>query len=162
MNEGVKNHMKRQLSKAYKQLSSRVCLVREKAPVKEIQLNTSDAVYRFVRDDLCSCDREKMLSILLTAKNTVIGVETVSIGVLDQCLITPRELFKSAILSNACGIIICHNHPSGSLEPSYQDKDLTKAIQRAGELLSIELRDHLIVTDRGYYSFMSETVKEVK
>ena len=153
--------MKQPGNKTYGQLTCRVCLVRDRPPVEEIQLSSPDAVYCFVRDDLCSCDREKLISILLTAKNTVIGVETVAVGTLDCCIITPRELFKSAILANAHAIVICHNHPSGNPEPSSQDKDLTQNIKKAGEILAIELRDHLIISDKGYYSFMAETAKEV-
>jgi DNA repair protein RadC len=149
------------VNKKYKKLTCRVYLVKEKPFAEEVQLNSADAVFMLVRDDLCSSDRERFLSILLTAKNTVIGIETVSIGVLDSCAVTPRELFKSAILANAASIIVCHNHPSGSLEPSWHDKELTRSIRQAGELLGIDLKDHLIVSPKGYYSIVHDTVKEV-
>lgn len=137
-------------------------LVKEKPPAAEVKLNCSEEVFNLVRDDLGTCDREKMVSILLTAKNNVIGIETVSIGVLTSCPVTPRELFKSAILANAASIIICHNHPSGSLEPSWHDRELTRSIEQAGKLLGIELKDHLIISPVGYYSILQDTTKEVK
>jgi DNA repair protein RadC len=64
----------------------------------------------------------------------------------------PTEIFKVAILSNALGIVLCHNHPSGTLEPSPDDTEFTHSVRRAGELMGIELFDHLIITDSGFTS----------
>jgi len=89
---------------------------------------------------------------MLTVKNDLIGVETVSIGSIVSSSITPRDVFKSSILANACGIIICHNHPSGSLIPSKEDIEITKQLIEAGELLGIKVLDHLIVSNQGYKS----------
>ena len=97
-------------------------------------------------------DREMLLSIMLTVKNDLIGVETVSIGSVTASTTTPREIFKSAILANAVSIVICHNHPSGELEPSPEDIKLTKQLIHAGELLGIKVLDHLIISNQGYKS----------
>jgi len=89
---------------------------------------------------------------MLTVKNDLIGVETVSIGSIISANMAPRDVFKSAILANAVAIIICHNHPSGSLIPSDSDIALTKQIVEAGELLGIKVLDHLVVSNKGYKS----------
>ena len=97
-------------------------------------------------------DREMLLSIMLTVKNDLIGVETVSIGSITASTTTPRDIFKSAILANAVAIIVCHNHPSGELVPSKNDIEITKQLIAAGELLGIKVLDHLIVSNQGYKS----------
>lgn len=98
-------------------------------------------------------DREHLVALHLNARNELISTETVSIGSLTAALVSPREVFKGAILANAAGIILAHNHPSGSQEPSPEDKETTKRIARAGDLMGIPLLDHLIVADSGFYSF---------
>ena len=75
-----------------------------------------------------------------------------SIGTVNVSLAEPREIFKHSILNNAAGIILVHNHPSGDCEPSREDRRLTKRIEKCGELLGIEMYDHVIIGD-GYYSF---------
>jgi DNA repair protein RadC len=136
----------------YKQLMCRVCLVREGNPSKGHTIGKPGDVFNLVKDELGKSDREMFLSILLTTRNTVIGIEIVSIGTLNCSLVTPRELFKSAILANASSLIICHNHPSGDTEPSDEDIKITKRLHEAGKLLNIELLDHIIV---GHNSFLS-------
>ena len=91
---------------------------------------------------------------MLTVKNDLIGVETVSIGSITASTTTPRDIFKSAILANAVAIILCHNHPSGNLKPSDSDVELTRQLVDAGELLGIKVLDHLIVSNRGYRSLI--------
>ena len=113
--------------------------------------NRSDA-YELVKDELVNSDREMLLSIMLTVKNDLIGVETVSIGSITASTTTPRDVFKSAILANAVAIIVCHNHPSGELVPSNGDIKITKQLIAAGELLGIKVLDHLIVSNQGYKS----------
>jgi len=138
-------------------LEFRICLVRENTkPSKEIEISNAEDVYSIVKEELTSADREIFLSILLTTKNTVIGVETVCVGTLNSTIITPREVFKSAILANAASIIVCHNHPSGNLTPSNEDLKLTSCLSQAGELLQINLLDHLIVSHQGFKSLKHE------
>ena len=144
--------MKPRFSSKYKGINCRVYLVREKGPHKEITLNSPDSVYELVKDELASSDREKILSVLLTTKNTLIGVETIGIGTLSCTVTSPREVFKSAVLANADSIILCHNHPSGCLEPSREDIKLTENLSIAGDILGITVKDHLIVTNQGYRS----------
>jgi DNA repair protein RadC len=129
-----------------------VCLVRENTSNEIVKINNESDVYELVKDELVNSDREMLLSVMLTVKNDLIGVETVSIGSITASTTTPRELFKSAILANAVAIIVCHNHPSGELVPSKNDIEITKQLIAAGELLGIKVLDHLIVSNQGYKS----------
>ncbi len=129
-----------------------MCLVSENTGDEIIKINNESAVYELVKDELATSDREILLSVMLTVKNDLIGVETVSIGSIISANIAPRDVFKSAILANAVAIIVCHNHPSGDLNPSDSDIELTKQIVEAGELLGIKVLDHLIVSNKGYKS----------
>jgi DNA repair protein RadC len=89
----------------------------------------------------------------LTTYNKVIGFEVVSIGSLTESVIHPREVFKSAIVHNARSIVLVHNHPSGDSAPSEEDRKITEVLKQAGALLGINVLDHLIVGDDGYFSF---------
>ena len=93
-------------------------------------------------------DREQVIAILVDTKNGVVGVNVVSVGDLSSCVVHPREVFKAAILANAASIILAHNHPSGDPTPSPEDIAVTRRIAEAGQILGIELLDHIIVGDR--------------
>ena len=144
--------MKPKFNDNYKGIKCRVYLVREGENDEVIKLNNSSDVYELVKDELSNSDREILLSVMLTSKNQLIGVETVSIGSISATSMSPREVFKSAILANAVGIILCHNHPSGELTPSKEDIQITKLLVDAGKLLGIKVLDHLIVSNKGYHS----------
>ncbi len=144
--------MKPRFNQNYKGIRCRVCLVRENTSDEVIKINESSDIFELVKDELAGSDREMLLSVMLTSKNHLIGVETVTIGSINATIITPRDIFKSAILANAVSIIVCHNHPSGSLEPSGSDIEITKHLIEAGELLGIKVLDHLIVSNQGYKS----------
>jgi DNA repair protein RadC len=101
-------------------------------------------------------DRETMIVMALNTRNRIIGVNTVSIGTLDSALCHPREVFKFAILANANQIMLAHNHPSGDTTPSSDDIELTKRLVKAGELIGIELTDHVIIGFDGDYLSMRE------
>ena len=83
------------------------------------------------------------------------AIEVVSIGTVNAALAEPREIFKHAILANATGIVMVHNHTSGRCVPSSEDMEMTKRIEKAGNILGIPLMDHIIVGD-GYFSFQTE------
>ncbi len=132
----------------------KIQLVRETKPIKEYRIKTPDDVYRLVKDELTTLDREVFLVISLNTRNKVLGVNTVSVGSLNANLVHPREVFKPAILLNASSIILLHNHPSGEVEPSKDDIEKTDGLARAGRLLGIEVVDHLIVGNNRFYSFL--------
>ena len=146
--------MKPNFNQNYKGIRCRVCLIREGASDEVIKINNSADVYELVKEELVLSDREMLLSVMLTVKNDLIGVETVSMGSITASTVAPRDVFKSAILANAVAIIVCHNHPSGELDPSINDIAITKQLMEAGDLLGIKVLDHLIVSDRGYKSLI--------
>jgi len=96
--------------------------------------------------------KEHLVGLYLNAQNKLLHKETISIGSLNTTRSTPREIFYPAITHLALGLILVHNHPSGSLDPSDEDVAFTRAIARAGEMLGIELFDHLILSSQGYTS----------
>ncbi len=108
-----------------------------------------DAVLPYYR----GADREILSVLCLDAQNQPTCFNVASIGALNTTRTRPAEILKAAILSNALGLVLIHNHPSGELEPSPEDIEFTRAMQRACELIGIELYDHLIVTDDGFTSF---------
>ena len=144
--------MKPKFNQNYKGIRCRVYLVRESDGDEVITIKNSNDAYELVKEELVNSDRERFLSIMLTVRNHLIGVETAYIGSIQACIISPRDLFKSAILANASGVILCHNHPSGDLEPSSSDLEITRNLIQAGELLGIKVLDHLIVSSQGYRS----------
>lgn len=97
--------------------------------------------------------KEHFVVFFLDTRNQEIRREVVSIGTLNYSLVHPREVFEPAVKNLAASIIVAHNHPSGSLEPSDEDLSLTKRLSQAGRLLGIELLDHVIVTKEGFMSF---------
>jgi DNA repair protein RadC len=145
-------YMKPNFNNNYKGIRCRVYLVRENQSDEVVAIHNPDAAYELVKDELVSSDREMLLSVMITSKNQLIGVETVSIGSICATTMSPRDVFKSAILANAVSIILCHNHPSGCLIPSDADIQMTKQFVKAGELLGIKVLDHLIVSDQGFKS----------
>jgi DNA repair protein RadC len=150
------DNLKPKFSRRYKGMECRVYLVRENPSRKPIVINGPDDIYKLVRDEMASSDRETLLSILLNGMNAVIGIETVSAGGLNSCIVSLREVFKSAILANAAAIVLCHNHVSGNLEPSEEDLKITQKMVEAGELLGIRVHDHLIISHEGYRSIMDK------
>jgi DNA repair protein RadC len=142
--------MKPNFNHNYRGIKCRVCLVRDGTCDEVIKINEPSDAYELVKEELVNSDREMFLSIMLTVKNVLIGVETVCIGSIVAITVTPRDVFKCAILANAVAIIVCHNHPSGELVPSINDIAITKQLVSAGELLGIKVLDHLIVSNQGY------------
>ena len=96
---------------------------------------------------------EEFKILLLNRSNAVLGILAVSKGGVSGTVTDVRIVFQAALKSNASGIIVCHNHPSGNLNPSESDTKITQKIKEAGNLLDIQLLDHLIINDEDYYSF---------
>ncbi|MBT4285856.1 MAG: JAB domain-containing protein, partial [Deltaproteobacteria bacterium] len=84
--------------------------------------------------------------------------QVISIGILNKSLVHPREVFVPALERRAAAIVLCHCHPSGDPKPSTQDKEITKRLVEVGKLIGINVLDHLIIGDNGYYSFVDEDV----
>ena len=135
----------------------RVTLVRENRAVPPSSpLNTSVIAATVLRPLFAGLDREQFLVCGLDAKHHIIGVNIVSIGSLTLAIVHPREVFKPLILMNASAWICGHNHPSGDITPSPEDRVLTSRLRQGADLLGISLLDHLILTDEDCYSFADQ------
>lgn len=117
------------------------------------KIETPFDAYVLLKNFLEDSDREKLLVVCLDTKNQPINICTVSVGTLNSSLVHPREIFKTAILSNSNQIMLAHNHPSGISAPSNEDKAMTSRIKDAGVILGIELIDHIIIGSNEYFSF---------
>ena len=99
--------------------------------------------------------QEAFICITLDGAHQVVKVRMITVGILNRTIIHPRELFVGAIEDHAAAVILCHNHPSGNLEPSREDRDITYRMRDAGELLGIQVLDHIIIgKGETYYSFL--------
>lgn len=98
--------------------------------------------------------QEHFLAVTINGANEVLNVRVVSIGLIDRSPVHPREVFADAVAERASGIIVAHNHPAGSLEPSLADTEITKQLKEAGKYVGIELLDHVIFNRVGYFSFL--------
>ena len=96
--------------------------------------------------------KEYFLSLHLDGKNRIMVVDICSVGSLNQSIVHPREVFKTALLSSAAAIILIHNHPTGDTTPSSEDREVTRRLQEAGTLLGIKVLDHIVIGD-DYFSF---------
>jgi DNA repair protein RadC len=99
---------------------------------------------------------EVFVMATIDVRNKVTGLFEVSTGTLNSSLVTPREVFKRAILQNAAGIVLGHNHPSGNIDASSDDINITKKLIKSGKILGVNVVDHIIVGNEGNYSSMKE------
>jgi len=118
-----------------------------------LKITTSADVLPLIRH-FADRKQEHFLSITINGANEVLNVRVVSIGLVDRSPVHPREVFADALADRASGIIVAHNHPSGSLEPSEADLDITLQLKQAGKIMGIELLDHIIFNRNAYYSFL--------
>ncbi len=118
---------------------------------KRPRITRPQAAYALTRD-LAQLKKEHLVGLYLDAQNALIHRETISIGSLNTTRSHPREILYPAIAHLAMGFILVHNHPSGSLDPSDEDVAFTRGVHRAGEIVGIELYDHLIVAKAGFSS----------
>lgn len=100
--------------------------------------------------------QEYFLCISLNGAYEVIKTRVVSIGLLNRTMVHPREVFADPIMDRAAAIIVSHNHPSGNLEPSAEDREITSRLRKAGEIIGITLLDHIIISEKGHFSFLKE------
>ncbi|MBJ9764839.1 DNA repair protein RadC [Clostridioides difficile] len=140
--------------KAALELGSRVASFK---PIKYKIRNPWD-IQRYYMDSLRYLKKEVFKAVLLNTKNEIISDVDVSIGTLSSSLVHPREVFKEAIRRSASKIIVMHNHPSGSVEPSREDKNITSRLIKCGEIIGIEIIDHIIIGDGLYFSFKENMI----
>lgn len=128
-------------------------LVEEPPLYSKEKITSPEDVLKVLGRELRQYDRELLCVLNLGMDGAVINMNVVSMGSLTSCMVHPREVFKSAVLSNASHIILVHNHPSGDCEPSQEDKDMTEVLAKCGKLLDIPVVDHVIVSRDDLYSF---------
>lgn len=109
--------------------------------------------------DFSSSKKEHVVAFYLDTQSRLIQRLIISVGILDTSLIHPREVFEPAIRFSAASVILVHNHPSGDLEPSPEDFNITERLKNSSEILGIDLLDHVIVSKKGYVSIISEIKK---
>ena len=119
---------------------------------KKVIIKDPDTVFREM-SDIKKWNKEVFVGFYLDSQSKVISREIISIGILNSVIVHPREIFRTAIIRNANAIIVAHNHPSGNLEPSSEDIEITKKLRQSGDIIGIKLFDHVIVSNEGYYSF---------
>ena len=131
-------------------------MVREPSLYSDTKVTCPEDAVRAIARELAEYDREVFAVLNLKKNGQIINFNICSIGTLDASMVSPREVFKSSILSNAASFIGIHNHPSGSTEPSREDRDVTRRLIKCGELLDIRMLDHIIVAGGTgqIYSFM--------
>ena len=120
------------------------------------QITSSRSAYDLLAPLLVDLPHEEFWILLLNRGNRVMAREQVSMGGVTGTVVDAKVIFKKALLGQATSIILCHNHPSGTLRPSQADIDITKKLKAAGEMMEIKVLDHLIVSELGYYSFADE------
>jgi len=142
--------------KAAAELSKRLETVAEESQKPAIK--SPEDVANIVRSQLKGKKKEHFLVLCLDTRNRLINYKPVSMGSLDTSVVHPREVFKEAISSSAASVIFVHNHPSGDPEPSKEDIELTKRLAKAGEIVGIDVLDHIIVCDRSYLSLKAKSL----
>lgn len=126
---------------------------------KKTEILSANDVWNFC-SDIRGLQRENFVVFYLDTQNCLIERQIISIGTLNSSLVHPREVFEPAISFHASHIIVAHNHPSGNLNPSIEDKKITERLVEAGKILGIEIIDHIILSKSGYLSFQEKHLFE--
>jgi len=136
----------------------RIALVREPGVklAERPALRTASECAPILAQYIGEADREVFVVAMLTIRHRLIGISPVSVGCLTSSLVHPREVLKPLILSGSAAFIACHNHPSGCPEPSAEDIALTRRLAAAGQLVGIELLDHIILGEAGRFVSLRE------
>ena len=128
------------------------------AALEKPKIGSSKDVANLMQPILGDLEHEEFWVLFLNNSNKVVAKSQISKGGLTATIVDIRLVFKSALELSSVGIIVCHNHPSGKLQPSGADKQLTQKIKEAGTILDIKLLDHLIITEKAYFSFADENL----
>lgn len=122
------------------------------------KITCSKEVYKSIKSWFADCmeHRERFIAVYLNRANKIIGIQNIGEGGSSSCVVDKKIVAQGAILSNSSAVILAHNHPSGQLKPSENDKRVTREIKEGLNLFGIDTLDHLIVTEESYYSFGDE------
>lgn len=125
---------------------------------EEVQVTEPKVIFELMNPKLSHLTVEEFHIVILDRKNVIKSTELITRGTLDSSLVSPREVFKTAIDHRAASIILVHNHPSGNLEPSKEDIKVTEQLYKAGEILEIKVLDHIIIANNSYTSFLERNL----
>ena len=125
---------------------------------EKLRFSSPESIAAYFMEDLRHLEKEEVQVLFFDGKHGLIGETTISIGTVNSAVSSPREVFLEALKAQAVYIILVHNHPSGDPSPSGQDLLLTRRMKEAGDLIGIELSDHIIIGNQRYYSFREEGV----
>lgn len=130
---------------------------------QKIKILCSDDIYSIMqrillRENKIDRDREHFWTISLNTAKKVLNIELVSLGSINETLVEPMEVFSVPLQKRAVSIIVVHNHPSGETNPSAEDKDLTDRLIQVGKIMKVPVVDHLIITEKTYFSFLNNDV----
>ncbi|MDC7238609.1 MAG: DNA repair protein RadC [Sphaerochaetaceae bacterium] len=135
--------------------SSQLCaaleLGRRKIEKRNRQIIEPEDVHKVVRH-YATREQELFISVAINCAHEILAIDVASMGTINQCIVHPREVFSNAIKNRAVAIIICHNHPTGNLNPSLNDLNITRRLIECGKILGIEIIDHLIFSEDEYHS----------
>ena len=128
----------------------------QEPPENHTYVKSSNSAYQVLKPRLTDLYHEEFHTIFLSRNNRVLCTELISKGGFSSTVVDCKVIFKKALEVTASSIILAHNHPSGNLKPSEQDEALTKRLAEAGKLIEIQVLDHIIVGDMGYFSFADD------
>lgn len=127
-------------------------------PLERLKITSPKVAYDYMKPELSDLHHEEFWIILLKRNNEVIGKTLISSGGIHGTVVDAKVVFKKTLEASASGIVLVHNHPSGSTKPSHEDLHLTKKLKSAGLLLDITIWDHIIFTDHNYLSFVDASL----
>lgn len=142
--------------KACCEIARRIKLTKELSMIKNGKKNNIKQLWILIKSKIIDFNKENYVVLSFDVRNNFIGSDIVSLGTLNMSLIHPRETFNAAIKRHAAYIILCHNHPSGDVEPSNEDIQVTERLISAGKIVGIPIVDHLIMTSEKYYSMREQ------
>jgi DNA repair protein RadC len=120
---------------------------------KKIRFGNPEVIYKYYYPLIGGLKHEVFKVVAVDGRNTLINEHTISKGIKDASLVHPREVFQFALNEDASAVFLIHNHPSGILKPSEDDLKITERLRAAGDLMGVQVIDHVIICERGYYSF---------
>lgn len=130
-------------------------MAKEQIPEK-LDLRAPQSIVNYLQKSIGREQKEHFIALYLDARDSLIESKTISVGILNGALVHPREVFEPAIALHAASIIVAHNHPSGSAEPSGDDREITRCLVESGRIVGIEIRDHIIIAKTEYFSFRQQ------
>ena len=151
--------MKKDIKKLFKVSEIEITYRHKIPPNKRIQVTSPETAYNILIEcwDLDKIELlEQFKILLLDQKSNCLGISQISSGSMTSCLVDPKVVFATALKAKATQIIMAHNHPTGALQPSKADMNVTKQMVAAGSILDLPVTDHLIITSQGYYSFAEQ------